>query len=77
MSEITLVPVAYKVVQSINSHTYFIKNFNLSGIFRWYVLCGTETFPMTFGAHPKFKDGFATPDETIIELSIYLNAENN
>jgi hypothetical protein len=73
-SNLVLEAVAYKVKQTYNTHTYFIKLFNLSGYGRWYVLCGTETFPETFNMYADFQNGFETVEDAKVQLEIYLKS---
>lgn len=71
-SNIVLEAVAYKVKQTYNTHHYVIKQYNLTGSGRWYVLCGTETFPETFNMYDDFRNGFETVEDAMNQLEIYL-----
>lgn len=74
--EPTLAVVAYRVNQSYNTHIYYIKDFNLIGISRWYITVGSETYPETFNIYSGFKNGFETVELALDNLIAYLKSGN-
>lgn len=72
MSDITLTPISYRVEQTHNEYFYYIKKYNRTGTFKWFVFCGTESHPDFFSIYPDFVKGFDSIYDARDQIQHYL-----